>query len=309
MEKKRCESTYQTGGVEATLHSPMSTPIERLLNETDKTSKHLHKLCDMVKKCEPNILAATRQLLQNFQRMDNLKNSCSISVSENIIGLLDQDVSPVLLQNGSKIMPGQKNLRGNIEDVIRRIDETISHLNQANGRIAVSEDSSSSKRLLHQNQTIKTTLLPAKRIGANTQLPSVSATKDAVNGIGTETSKVSAQKPSKKRRREDKSLPAPEDCDLQKEDQVPHCSQEIDETENRNTKAATDTFKAESVTIRVKIVKAIYDFEQQASGEMSMKKGDSFNLIEKQDDGWSSVQSKDGKTGLVPTSYIEVLEV
>jgi hypothetical protein len=56
----------------------------------------------------------------------------------------------------------------------------------------------------------------------------------------------------------------------------------------------------------VSVVKAIYDYEASAPGELSVKEDDVLLAFEQEDD-WLLVQSeKDGKAGFVPANYVEV---
>jgi actin cytoskeleton-regulatory complex protein SLA1 len=54
------------------------------------------------------------------------------------------------------------------------------------------------------------------------------------------------------------------------------------------------------------VVKALYDYEASAPGELSVKEDDVLLAFDQEDD-WLLVQSeKDGKAGFVPANYVEV---
>jgi hypothetical protein len=52
--------------------------------------------------------------------------------------------------------------------------------------------------------------------------------------------------------------------------------------------------------------KAIYDYDANAPGELSMKEDDVLNVIDREDE-WLLVQSQapDGHAGFVPANYVE----
>jgi Variant SH3 domain len=54
-------------------------------------------------------------------------------------------------------------------------------------------------------------------------------------------------------------------------------------------------------------VKALYDYEANAAGELSVKEGDVLLVFDKED-AWLLVQSQaeGGKAGFVPENYVEV---
>jgi hypothetical protein len=56
----------------------------------------------------------------------------------------------------------------------------------------------------------------------------------------------------------------------------------------------------------IEIVKAIYDYEANADGELSIKEGDVLIVYEKEDD-WILVkgEERDSKVGFVPATYVE----
>ena len=55
--------------------------------------------------------------------------------------------------------------------------------------------------------------------------------------------------------------------------------------------------------------RAKYDFKATAAGMLSFKCGEHFSLISKTNEGWWTVRSASGDSGLVPVNYVEPVEV
>jgi hypothetical protein len=53
---------------------------------------------------------------------------------------------------------------------------------------------------------------------------------------------------------------------------------------------------------------AVYDYKNTSSGMLSFRCGDKFTVKKKTNDDWWEVESENGATGLVPVSYLELLE-
>ncbi|CAH1263382.1 NPHP1 [Branchiostoma lanceolatum] len=51
---------------------------------------------------------------------------------------------------------------------------------------------------------------------------------------------------------------------------------------------------------------ALSDFKGEEEGDLNFKKGDILNIVETQDDGWWMAEDKNGKRGLVPSTYLQV---
>ena len=54
---------------------------------------------------------------------------------------------------------------------------------------------------------------------------------------------------------------------------------------------------------------AVYDYKNTSSAMLSFRCGDKFTVKKKTNDDWWEVESEKGATGLVPVSYLELLEV
>ena len=54
---------------------------------------------------------------------------------------------------------------------------------------------------------------------------------------------------------------------------------------------------------------AVYDYKNSSSGMLSFRCGDKFLVRKKTNDDWWEVESENGTTGLVPVSYLELVEV
>jgi hypothetical protein len=55
-------------------------------------------------------------------------------------------------------------------------------------------------------------------------------------------------------------------------------------------------------------VKAQYDYDAAASGELSLKEDQTLLVFGVEEDGWLLVQEEgDGKVGYVPANYVEVV--
>ena len=56
------------------------------------------------------------------------------------------------------------------------------------------------------------------------------------------------------------------------------------------------------------VVKAQYDYDATAQGELSLKEEQTLLVFGEEEDGWLLVQEKDsGKVGYVPGNYVEVV--
>ena len=54
--------------------------------------------------------------------------------------------------------------------------------------------------------------------------------------------------------------------------------------------------------------RVLYDFSPSAEGEIAVNAGDVVCVVEKADDGWWDVKTKDGTVGVVPAAYCEEIE-
>ncbi|CAO1631311.1 unnamed protein product [Jaminaea pallidilutea] len=53
---------------------------------------------------------------------------------------------------------------------------------------------------------------------------------------------------------------------------------------------------------------ALYDFEAQGDDELSVAENEKLTLVERENDDWWKVRNADGQEGVVPASYVEVVE-
>jgi len=57
-------------------------------------------------------------------------------------------------------------------------------------------------------------------------------------------------------------------------------------------------------------VKAQYDYDAAAQGELTLKEGQTLLMFGEEEDGWLLVQEKgSGKVGYVPGNYVEVTSI
>ena len=54
---------------------------------------------------------------------------------------------------------------------------------------------------------------------------------------------------------------------------------------------------------------AVYDYKNTATGMLTFRRGDKFTVRKKTNDDWWEVESEKGSNGLVPSSYLELVEV
>ena len=54
---------------------------------------------------------------------------------------------------------------------------------------------------------------------------------------------------------------------------------------------------------------AVYDYKNLSSGMLSFRCGDKFTVKKKTNDDWWEVETEKGVCGLVPVSYLELVEV
>ncbi|KAI8914213.1 hypothetical protein EDD86DRAFT_187059, partial [Gorgonomyces haynaldii] len=58
-------------------------------------------------------------------------------------------------------------------------------------------------------------------------------------------------------------------------------------------------------TIPKRYVRAVFDFDAENDGELSLRKGDVIQVLKEIDEGWWQGQSTDGRTGMFPSNYVE----
>jgi len=71
------------------------------------------------------------------------------------------------------------------------------------------------------------------------------------------------------------------------------------------TSAPVQTAPAETAEEEGVRHKAMFDYESQNEGEMSLKEGEIIMITEKDPSGWWYAQAPDGREGFVPSSYVE----
>ena len=55
--------------------------------------------------------------------------------------------------------------------------------------------------------------------------------------------------------------------------------------------------------------RAVYDYMNSSSAMLSFRCGDKFTFKTKKNDDWWEVENEKGEIGLVPASYLELVEV